>query len=130
MSAPVMPTLLLVDGHAYAYRAFPAIRSLIGPDGRAAKSVFGFVKMLARMRGVVKPSHVAVVWDGGMSRERMELLPEYKAQRPAMPDDLAGQIEEIIAFLGAARIPSILQDDVEADDLIASLARMAVQGGD
>jgi DNA polymerase-1 len=125
-----MSTLLLVDGHAYAYRAFHAIRSLNGPDGRATNAIFGFVKMLARMRGVVKPSHIAVVWDGGLSRERMELLPEYKAQRPSMPDDLASQIEEIIVYLGAARIPSLLQEDVEADDIIASLARMAVQGGD
>jgi len=124
-----MPTLLLVDGHAYAYRAFHAIRHLNGPDGRATNAIFGFVKMLSRMRALVKPSHLAVVWDGGLSRERMELLPEYKAQRPAMPDDLAKQIDEIIVYLGAARISSIQQDEVEADDLIASLAKMAVQGG-
>ena len=126
-----MSTLLLVDGHAYAYRAFHAIRNLSGPDGRATNAIFGFVKMLSRMKGVVKPSHLAVVWDGGLSRERMELLPEYKAQRPPMPDSLASQIEEIIVFLGAARIRSFQQDGVEADDLIASLARMAVrEGGD
>jgi len=82
------------------------------------------------MRGVVKPSHLAVVWDGGLSRERMVLLPEYKAQRPSMPDDLAAQIDELVVYLGAARIPSFVQDEVEADDLIASLARMAVQAGD
>jgi len=73
---------------------------------------------------------MAVVWDGGLSRDRMVLLPEYKAQRPSMPDDLASQIDEIVGYLGAARIASFQQDDVEADDLIASLARMAVQGGD
>lgn len=124
-----MPNLLLVDGHAYAYRAFHAIRNLSGPDGRATNAIFGFVKMLSRMRGLVNPTHLAVVWDGGLSRERMELLPEYKAQRPPMPDDLAGQIEEIITYLGAVRIRSLRQDEVEADDLIASLAKLAVLDG-
>jgi DNA polymerase-1 len=124
-----MPTLLLVDGHAYAYRAFHAIRSLRGPDGRATNAIFGFVKMLARMRGVVNPTHLAVIWDGGLSPERMMLVPEYKAQRPSMPDELAGQIEEIITYLGAARIRSIQQDGVEADDLIASLVRLGERDG-
>ena len=124
-----MSSLLLVDGHAYAYRAYHAIRSLNGPDGRATNAIFGFVKMLARMRGWVNPTHLAVVWDGGLSAERMELLPAYKAQRPPMPDDLASQIDEIITFLGAARIWSLQQDGIEADDLIASLARLAVQSG-
>ena len=128
-SAPDMSTLLLVDGHAYAYRAFHAIRSLNGPDGRATNAIFGFVKMLGRMRVLVNPTHLLVVWDGGLSAERMELLPAYKAQRPAMPDDLASQIDEIITWLGAARIRSVQQDGVEADDIIASLARTAERGG-
>jgi DNA polymerase-1 len=118
--------LLLVDGHAYAYRAFHAIRNLSGPDGQATNAIFGFVKMLARMRAVVNPTHLAVVWDGGLSAARMALVPEYKAQRPPMPDDLAHQIDEIIIWLGAARIRSVRQDEVEADDLIASLAKVAV----
>ena len=124
-----MPTLLLVDGHAYAYRAFHAIRNLSSPEGRATNAIFGFIKMVSRMRGIINPSHLAIVWDGGLSPERMQLLPEYKAQRPPMPDDLAEQIEEIIRYLGAARIHSIRQDGVEADDLIASLARQAAQSG-
>lgn len=127
--APVMPTLLLVDGHAYAYRAFHAIRNLNGPDGRATNAIFGFVKMLGRMRTLVNPTHLVVIWDGGLSAERMKLLPEYKAQRPPMPDDLASQIDEIITWLGAARIKSLQQDGVEADDIIASLARTAERGG-
>jgi DNA polymerase-1 len=60
-----MATLLLVDGHAYAYRAFHAIRRLNGPDGRPTNAIFGFIKMLGRLRATVAPSHVAVIWDGG-----------------------------------------------------------------
>src|SRR5258708_32770178 len=81
--------------------------------------------MLSRMRGLLKPSHLVVIWDGGLSAERMTALPEYKAQRPSMPDDLAAQLDEIVAYLGAVGIGSLQQDGVEADDLIASLARQA-----
>src|ERR1041385_1769817 len=87
--------LLIVDGHAYAYRAFYAIRSLSSPSGRPTNAIYGFVKMLAKMRAALEPTHLAVIWDGGLAAERMELLPEYKAQRPPMPDDLEAQIEEI-----------------------------------
>ena len=124
-----MFTLLLVDGHAYAYRAFHAIRNLRGPDGRPTNALFGFIKMLGRMRGLVKPTHVAVVWDGGLSAERVQILPEYKAQRPPMPDELAGQIEEIAGYLGVAGVLSLRWDGVEADDLIASLASKAANEG-
>jgi DNA polymerase-1 len=124
-----MATLLLVDGHAYAYRAFHAIRRLQAPDGKPTNAIFGFIKMLGRMRGVVSATHLAVVWDGGLSPERVKLLPAYKAQRPAMPDDLSGQIDEVATYLNAAGVVSVQQSDVEADDLIASLARVAVADG-
>jgi len=85
--------------------------------------------MLNRMRGHLKPSHLAVVWDGGLSADRVKLVPEYKSQRPPMPDDLASQIEEIVGYLAVAGVCSLQQDDVEADDLIASLARRGVESG-
>lgn len=121
--------LLLVDGHAYAYRAFFAIRELRAPDGRATNAIFGFTKMLARMQGLIQPSHLAVVWDGGLSAERVRLVPEYKAQRPDMPDELAAQIGEIMAYLAAAGILSCQRNGVEADDWIAGLARAASDAG-
>ena len=124
-----MSPLLLVDGHAYAYRAFHAIRSLNGPDGNPTNAIFGFVKMLGRMLAEQKPSHRAVVWDGGLDEKRMALLPEYKAQRPAMPDSLAEQIEAMVDYLAAARVTSIRQDGVEADDLIGVMARRAAAAG-
>ena len=70
-----------------------------------------------------------VVWDGGLSAERMAALPEYKAQRPAMPDDLRPQLDEIVGYLAAVGIASYRGDGVEADDYIACLARRAAENG-
>lgn len=120
-----MSRLLVVDGHAYAYRAFYAIRSLKTPDGRPSNAIYGFVKMLGKMRAGLQPSHLLVVWDGGLSPERQQALPGYKAQRPEMPDDLRGQLDEIGRYLSAARIASYCEDDVEADDYIARVAQEA-----
>ena len=99
-----MDRLLIVDGHAYAYRAFHAIRSLRSPSGRPTNAIYGFVKMLAKMRSAIEPTHLIVVWDGGLSAQRVSVLPEYKAQRPAMPDDLKPQLDEIVGYLQAAGI--------------------------
>ncbi len=117
--------LLVVDGHAYAYRAFYAIRNLTSPEGKPTNAIYGFVKMLGRMRERVQPTHLAVMWDGGLAAERMKLLPEYKQQRAPMPTDLRSQFDEMDAYLGAARITSICHEGVEADDLIATAARCA-----
>ena len=124
-----MDRLLIVDGHAYAYRAFHAIRGLRSPSGRPTNAIYGFIKMLAKLRAVVSPTHLAVVWDGGLSAERVAALPEYKAQRPEMPDDLKPQLNEIAAYLKAAGVASICEEGVEADDYIAGLARRAVAAG-
>lgn len=120
-----MKRLLIVDGHAYAYRAFHAIRELRGPAGQPTNAIYGFVKMLDKMRGALDPAHLIVVWDGGLSAERMAALPEYKAQRPEMPADLRPQLDEIVQYLGAAGMASLCPAEVEADDYIACLARRA-----
>ena len=124
-----MDQLLIIDGHAYAYRAFHAIRELRSPGGQPTNAIYGFVKMLAKMRAVIAPSHLMVVWDGGLSSERTALLPEYKAQRPGMPDDLKPQLDEIVAYLKAAGVASFCREGVEADDYIACLARRAADAG-
>ena len=124
-----MNRLLIVDGHAYAYRAFHAIRSLHGPDGRATNAIFGFVKMLEKMRAALVPAGLMVVWDGGLSAERMAALPEYKAQRPEMPENLRPQFDELVSYLAAAGVASYCGDGVEADDYIACLARRAADAG-
>src|ERR1051325_9902402 len=113
--------LLIVDGHAYAYRAFYAIRQLNSPDGLGTNAIYGFIKMLVKMQARVKPSHVAVVWDGGLDAQRMALHPEYKAQRPASPPDLDRQISEIQEYLEHAGFTSCQKEGVEADDVISCL---------
>ena len=125
-----MSRLLLVDGHAYAYRAFHAIRELRSPAGHPTNAIYGFVKMLEKMRAAVAPTHWLVVWDGGLSAERLAVLPEYKAQRPDMPAALRSQLDEIVSYLAAAGIAGYRADGIEADDYIATLARRAAADWD
>jgi DNA polymerase-1 len=121
--------LLIVDGHAYAYRAFHAIRELRSPDGRPTNAIYGFVKMLEKMRLSVAPTHLIVVWDGGLSAERLAKLPEYKAHRPEMPGDLRPQLDGIVGYLTTSGVAQYREDGVEADDYIACLARLAGAAG-
>ena len=125
-----MSRILLVDGHAYAYRAFHAIRELRSPAGHPTNAIYGFVKMLEKMRAAVAPTHWLVVWDGGLSAERLAVLPEYKAQRPDMPAALRSQLDEIVSYLAAAGIAGYRADGIEADDYIATLARRAAADWD
>src|SRR5580765_2419401 len=120
--------LLIVDGHAFAYRAFHAIRQLSSPTGAPTNAIYGFIKMLDKMRAKLSPSHLLVVWDGGLAAERTAALPEYKIQRPPMPSDLEKQIDDLHNYLRAARIASYCEEGVEADDWIAAMTRQAVAG--
>ncbi len=129
-----MPTnsqrkLLIVDGHAYAYRAFYAIRQLSAPTGEPTNAIYGFLKMLGKMQARLSPTHQAVIWDGGLAAERLAALPEYKSQRPPMPPSLEAQLDGIQDYLRAARIASLMEEGVEADDWIAALARRAAADG-
>jgi DNA polymerase-1 len=121
--------LLIVDGHAYAYRAFYAIRQLNSPEGLGTNAIYGFIKMLVKMQARVNPSHVAVVWDGGLDAGRKQLHPDYKAQRPASPVDLDRQISEIQEYLENAGFPTCQEEGMEADDLIGSLCEEALKDG-
>jgi DNA polymerase-1 len=121
--------LLIIDGHAYAYRAFYAIREMRSPEGRPTNAIYGFLKMLEKMRQALSPSHLIVVWDGGLSAERMAALPEYKAQRPETPDELRPQFGAIREWLAAAGIADYCGEGIEADDYIGSLARIAATAG-
>ncbi|MBL9175995.1 MAG: flap endonuclease [Verrucomicrobiales bacterium] len=121
--------LLLVDGHAYAYRAFHAIRSLNAPDGSPTNAIFGFIKMLQKMVGALKPSHVLVLWDAGLAVERSTALPEYKANRAPTPDALEQQFPQIESWLDAAGFPQFSEEGTEADDWIGTYARRAEAEG-
>jgi DNA polymerase-1 len=121
--------LLIVDGDAYAYRAFFAIRKLNSPTGQATNAIYGFIRMLTKMQAKLRPSHLIVVWDGGLAQERMTLLPEYKAHRDEMPADLEQQLDQIIEYLHASGVSTLMKEGCEADDCIAVLARQATEAG-
>ena len=129
MDTSAKARLLIVDGHAYAYRAFHAIQKLNAPDGAPTNAVYGFLKMFTKMEATLQPTHHAVVWDGGLSSTRMAALPEYKIHRPPMPGDLERQLPEIEAYLEAANVPSFTNEEIEADDWIASQTCCAVRLG-
>ena len=119
--------LVLVDGMAILYRAFYAIKELYTKDGRPTNAVFGFVRMLNQIREVWQPTHWAIVFDGGLPEERLELLEDYKAQRPPTPDSLSEQIDTAEEYLNKANISWVRQEGEEADDIIASIAAWAEQ---
>jgi DNA polymerase-1 len=102
---------------------------LRSPSGQAANAIYGFIKMLAKMREAIAPTHLLVVWDGGLSAQRTALLPGYKAQRPEMPDELRPQFDEIRQYVAAAGLSDFCGEGVEADDYIACLARRAEAAG-
>jgi DNA polymerase-1 len=114
--------LLLVDGHAFAYRAFFAIQRLSNSKGEPTNAVYGFAKMLRKMLQEFKPTHAAVVMDKGEPTKRIEKLKTYKAQRKPMPEDLYSQMPQICEFVQASRIPLLEREGEEADDIIATLA--------
>jgi len=122
-------SLLLVDGHAYAYRSFHAIRNLSSPSGHPTNAIFGFVKALKTLGSSLAPTHLAVLWDGGLAAERLALLPAYKAQRPPMPHALEAQLDGMASWVAASGFFSLCRDGVAADDAIASLASRAAGSG-
>jgi len=113
----------------YAHRAFHAIAPLSSPDGQPTNAVYGFIKMLQKLVEKLKPSHLLVVWDGGLDEERRDSLPEYKTNRPPMPKSLESQIDLIFDYLNRARIPTFYKEGVEADDWIATVAAKTAQQG-
>ncbi|MSU36958.1 MAG: hypothetical protein EXS36_18045 [Pedosphaera sp.] len=126
---PPRPRLLLVDGHAYAYRSFFAIRSLNAPDGSPTNAIFGFIKSLQRLEAALQPSHRLVLWDAGLDVERQSALPGYKANRPPTPEALEKQFPQLEDWLVSAGWGSHKVEGTEADDWIATYARRADKAG-
>jgi DNA polymerase-1 len=120
-----MPTLLLVDGSSYLYRAFHALPDLRNKAGEPTGAIYGVLNMLRRLESDYKADYRAVVFDAKGKTFRDDLYPEYKAHRPPMPDDLARQIEPLHACIQALGWPLLMIDGVEADDVIGTLAREA-----
>ncbi len=122
-------TIYLIDGTAYIYRAFHAIRSLSNSKGAPTNAVFGFSRMLIKLLEDRSPEHLIMFFDSRGPTFRHEFYKEYKANRPPMPDDLAVQIPWIKQVTEAFNIPIIEMPGYEADDLIGTMARRAEEEG-
>lgn len=125
MSKPIV----LVDGSSYLYRAFHALPPLTNADGQPTGAVYGVVNMLRKLLKDIGPEHIAVVFDAKGKTFRDDIYPEYKANRPPMPDDLRVQIEPVHNTVRAMGLPLLLVDGVEADDVIGTLAKQAQEQG-
>ena len=121
--------LFLLDGMALVYRAhFALIRSPIYTSkGFNSSALFGFTNTLVDLLSKQSPSHIAVVFDTKAATERHKIFPEYKAQRDAMPEDLSIALPEVKRIIKAFNIPVIEKDGFEADDVIGTLAKKAIQ---
>ncbi|PRP72139.1 DNA polymerase I [Chromobacterium amazonense] len=124
-----MKTLLLIDGSSYLYRAFHAMPDLRSPDGRPVGAVYGMVNMLRRLEKEVEFDYSACVFDAKGKTFRDDLYPEYKANRPSMPEELASQITAVHDVVQASGWPMLVVPGVEADDVIGTLARSAAAAG-
>ena len=124
-----MPTLLLVDGSSYLYRAFHALPDLRNSAGEPTGAVRGVLSMLRRLESDYKAEYRACVFDAKGKTFRDDWFPDYKAQRPSMPDDLRAQIEPLHEAVKAEGWPLLVEDGVEADDVIGTLTRQAVEAG-
>ncbi|HNC81326.1 MAG TPA: 5'-3' exonuclease H3TH domain-containing protein, partial [Rhodocyclaceae bacterium] len=124
-----MPTLLLVDGSSYLYRAFHALPDLRNSAGEPTGAVRGVLAMLRRLESDYKADYRACVFDAKGKTFRDDWFPAYKAQRPPMPEDLRAQIEPLHAAVRAEGWPLLMEDGVEADDVIGTLTRQAAEAG-
>ncbi len=123
------PDLVLVDGSSYVYRAFHALPPLSNSRGEPTGAVLGVLNMLLKFLKDFQPRRIAVVFDAPGKTFRDELFAEYKAHRPAMPNDLRAQIEPLLKIITAQGLPLLRVPGVEADDVIGTLARRAAQAG-
>ena len=114
--------MVLIDGYAQIYRSFHAIQGLTGPAGEPTNALYGVARFLLRLEDRFPHTLGAMVLDKGAPRERLEILPEYKAQRPPMPDELRQQVEPIREWATASGWAVLEQEGCEADDLIAGIA--------
>ncbi len=119
------PKLILVDGSSYLFRAFHAMPPLTNSTGQPTGAVYGVVNMLKSLLEAYAPEQVAMVFDAKGKTFRNDLYPEYKANRPPMPEDLRSQISPLHQIVEAMGIPMIVHEGVEADDVIGTLAQQA-----
>ena len=131
MNASPKPTLLLIDGHSLAFRAFYALNpdNFKTKDGQHTNAVHGFISMLLNILQAEKPTHLAVAFDLSRSSFRTEEYPEYKGTRGETPPEFIGQTELLQEALAAMNIKTITRENYEADDVLASLADQSAAKG-
>lgn len=129
MKGSTKPTLYLIDGSSQMYRAYHAIRGLTGPDGRSTNAVYGFVTMLRKLVNDHRPELLAASFDLAGPTFRSALATDYKATRAPMPPDLAEQIPLVHEACEALGVPIHTSAGFEADDVIGTMARVAVEQG-
>lgn len=123
------PTLLLVDGSSYLYRAYHAMAQLTAPDGAPTGALYGVLNMLRRLRSEYPHDYCAVVFDAKGKNFRHQMFEEYKATRPTMPDDLRPQAEALPDLVRLTGWPVLVIGQVEADDVIGTLAKQGAEHG-
>jgi len=121
--------LLLVDAPSYFYRAFHAIRELRSPAGEPTNAIYGVVNMLRKLKQDFPSDYIACVLDPKGKTFRDDIYPQYKATRQAMPEDLVQALPHVRRMLEAFRIPVLICDGYEADDIIGTLVRRAEKEG-
>ena len=123
-------TFAVLDGNSLMHRAFHAVPpTMNAPDGRPTNAIFGFLNMFLKMIDAFNPDGVVVAFDKGKPRVRMEMLPQYKAQRPPMDPDLHAQFPMIKELLSALNVPILQSEGWEGDDILGTLARLGEQAG-
>lgn len=121
--------LILIDGSSFLFRAYHAVQHLSGPDGKPTNAIFGVANMLKRLLAEYDSPYFAVVFDAPGKNFRHDLYADYKAHRPPMPEDLRVQIEPLHELIRVMGLPLIMVPNVEADDVLATLALYAEQQG-
>ena len=120
---PEIPRLFLIDGSSYVFRAFYAIGQLSTSKGFPTNAIFGFTSMMLKVLREMKPEYIAVIFDAKGPTFRDEIYPDYKANRPGMPEGLEPQIPHIKRIVEAYHIPVIEKEGYEADDIIGTIAK-------
>lgn len=123
------PTLYLVDGSSYLFRAYHALPALANAEGEPTGAMYGVANMLRRLLVEHQPEHIAVVFDAKGKNFRHEMFSDYKANRPPMPDDLRQQIKPLHDLIQAMGLPLLIVPGVEADDVIGTLVTQAREKG-
>ncbi|MCO7202512.1 DNA polymerase I [Microbacterium sp. CnD16-F] len=131
MSDSAQPTLLVVDGHSLAYRAFFAlpVDNFSTKDGQHTNGIYGFLSMFVNLVKAERPTHLAVAFDTSRQSFRTRVYEEYKANRSESPAEFKGQIPLLQDCLAAMGVPVLTKEDVEADDILATLATQGVESG-